>query len=203
MNESNWYSEYQRDITNALGEKQEMHPTDLDVSWIIDHPWIYIDHTMQIVLPKKSVYPIVANILDLFDETEYHLHGKYTKTHFESFEKYYELFSKNTGMIDSGIGRAYLSDFLFETTRAGAFEYLENINLTFPDESLNLAATNTGFIYLRGNSLSSYKVKDIVYLILEKHDRDKDFSSIANKIKKRFQIVILHRRAPLLVKKLK
>ena len=203
MEERSWYLEYQNDITNALGDNALLKSINVDTSWIVDRPWIYIDHIMRIVLPKKSVYPIVANILDLFEETEYHLNGRYAKSHFEIFEDFSKIFSENTGVIDSDIERIYLTDFLLKATKTGAFEYLENIKLAFSDASLNLVATNTGFVFLNGTSLSSNKVRDIVYLILEKHNRDKDFSSIANKIKRHFQIVILHRRAPLLVKKLK
>jgi len=203
MEKNSWYLEYQKDIINALGDSAPIKSIDVDTSWIVDHPWIYIDHIMRIVLPKKSVYPIVASILDLFEETKYHISGNYSKNHFEDFKMFSKIFSGNTGIIDTDIDRTYLMDFLFSITKSGVFEYLNNIKLAFCGESLDLVATSTGYLFLKGNSLSSHKIKDIVYLILEKHNRDKDFSSIANKIKKHFQIVILHRRAPLLVKKLK
>ncbi|MGQ4832796.1 MAG: hypothetical protein ACP6IS_02720 [Candidatus Asgardarchaeia archaeon] len=200
MTSEEWLIEYEGFMEkNRL--QQVIHNSNIpNISWIDERPWIYIDNIMRIVVPSTSVYPIIAEILNYFEEIEYDITVESDESIQEKF-LHFRVTDAKAHIFQGTVSGTKFSNTLIDIAKNKLENKLANLRLESVSGDNLLVANSEGFIFIDGSKLTRDQIDDIVYLILDSHDKAKEYQFVRNKLKRNFQIVILHEKAPLIVKK--
>jgi len=172
-----------------------------DTTWIDERPWIYIDNIMRVIVPPESVYPLFAEIINYFKKDEFEVLARINIELEKELKTLGNLkISKNivTGIVNS----QKLKNLLIDIAEKDLSNDLINLSLQSTSKEQLFVMNNKGFAFIDGSKLRKKEKIDIVHIILESHDKSRDFQFVKNKLKNKFQLVILHDKAPVLIKKL-
>jgi len=200
MSSDGWDIAFDKMI-EVYASKTEIPAERLVTDWIAGKPWIYIDHLMRIVVPDSDVFSIVYRVLEVLKAEEFSLtcNAKVDDTKILCQEiKEISLDEENRIIISNLIHEKLLTILKSILDKKLDKKLIHVVIKGYNPERL-IVAQRGGQIFIEGALLSTKEKIEIVQLILSIYGKEREFGNIKNKLKGNFQIVIMHRRAPVTI----
>jgi len=200
MSSDGWDIAFDKMI-EVYASKTEIPAERLVTDWIAGKPWIYIDHLMRIVVPDSDAFSIVYRVLEVLKAEEFSLtcNAKVDDTKILCQEiKEISLDEENRIIISNLIHEKLLTILKSILDKKLDKKLIHVVIKGYNPERL-IVAQRGGQIFIEGALLSTKEKIEIVQLILSIYGKEREFGNIKNKLKGNFQIVIMHRRAPVTI----
>ncbi|MGQ4913703.1 MAG: hypothetical protein ACP6IU_03020 [Candidatus Asgardarchaeia archaeon] len=200
MSSDGWDIAFDKMI-EVYASKTEIPAERLVTDWIAGKPWIYIDHLMRVVVPDSDVFSIVYRVLEVLKAEEFSLtcNAKVDDTKILCQEIKEISLDEENRIIISNLTHEKLLTILKSILDKKLDKKLIHVVIKGYNPERLIVAQHGGQIFIEGALLSTKEKIEIVQLILSIYGKEREFGNIKNKLKGNFQIVIMHRRAPVTI----
>lgn len=169
--------------------------------WITGRPWIYIDHIMRILVPDSDVFLITNKLVKYLSAKQFSItccaNVKDTAEMCKEISQF-TVDEENKVHIVNLSHSELLS--IFQTIIEKKFDTkIIHTLIKSKEPSRLMALQRGGQIFVEGTQITFDEKKEIVKIILENYGKSQEFNTIKNRLKSGFQVVIMHRRAPVII----